>query len=92
MNGWIRASMGRADWSGTLEFSTVNGSITVELPDGVGAEVSAKTVNGDIGTDFPITVEGRFSAKRLSGRIGGGGNRVLNLSTVNGGIELRRGG
>jgi hypothetical protein len=91
VNGSIRARMGRADWSGTLEFQTVNGTITVELPDGVGADVTAKTVNGDISTDFPMTVEGRFSSRRISGRIGGGGNRTLMLSTVNGGINLRRG-
>ena len=48
VNGSIRAQVGRADWDGSLEFETVNGNITVELPDGVGADVTAATVNGSI--------------------------------------------
>ncbi len=90
VNGSIRASLGRADWQGDLEFTTVNGTITVELPDGVGADVTASTVNGSIETDFPLTVRGRFGPKRLSGTIGDGG-RELHLETVNGSIRLRRG-
>jgi DUF4097 and DUF4098 domain-containing protein YvlB len=82
--------MGRSDWAGALEFETVNGSITVVLPDGVGAEVVASTVNGGIDTDFPLTVRGRFSARRLTGTIGEGGRR-LRLETVNGAIRIRRG-
>ncbi len=91
VNGSIRAAMGRADWSRGLEFRTVNGSITLELPAGVGAEVSASTVNGDITTDFPLTIQGRFGPRRIQGVIGDGG-RQLRLETVNGGISLRRAG
>ena len=87
VNGSIRARIGTADWEGSLEFETVNGSITVELPAGVGADVTAATVNGGIETDFPLTVQGRFSSKRLSGTIGGGGPRLW-LETVNGSIRI----
>ena len=89
VNGSIRAAMGRSDWTGPLEFETVNGSITVELPEGVGAEVTARTVNGSIETDFPLTVQGRFSSRRLQGTIGGGGRRLW-LETVNGSVRLLR--
>lgn len=89
VNGSIDAAIGRADWYGMLEFETVNGSIAVELPDGIGADVTAQTVNGAIETDFPLTVRGRFSHRRLSGSIGGGGER-LSLSTVNGSLRLLR--
>jgi hypothetical protein len=89
VNGSIRAEMGRADWSGDLDFSTVNGSITVLLPSEVNAEVRASTVNGSIETDFPLTVSGRFSRRRMQGVIGDGG-RDLNFETVNGSIRLRR--
>jgi hypothetical protein len=88
VNGSIWAAVGRADWTGSLEFETVNGSITVELPEGAGAEVTARTVNGAIETDFPLTVRGRFSSRRLSGTIGDGGRRLW-LETVNGSIRLR---
>lgn len=89
VNGSIRAAMGRADWSGDLSFSTVNGSIELELPADLHADVSASTVNGSMSTDFPLTVSGRFSNKKMRGTIGDGG-RDLDLSTVNGSIELRK--
>jgi DUF4097 and DUF4098 domain-containing protein YvlB len=89
VNGSIVASAGRADWTGTCDFKTVNGSVTVSLPDDTSADVKASTVNGGIETDFPLEVKGRFQSRRLSGRLGGGG-RALHLETVNGGIRLRR--
>ena len=89
VNGSIRATMGRADWSGELEFQTVNGSITLQLPTTLNTEVRAQTVNGDLASDYPLTVSGRWGPRQLKGTIGSGG-RELNLSTVNGGIKLRK--
>lgn len=90
VNGSITATLGRADWSGPLEFKTVNGAITLDLPSDTSAEVTAETLNGDISTDFPMTIVGRFSRRHLSGTIGSGGGRELSLKTVNGSIRLRR--
>ncbi len=89
VNGSITASMGRADWTNGVEFRTVNGGITLQLPASLSAEVRAETVNGDIFTEFPLTVTGRFGPRRLRGTIGAGG-RELALSTVNGNIRLRK--
>jgi DUF4097 and DUF4098 domain-containing protein YvlB len=89
VNGSIRGEMGRADWSDTLKMSTVNGSITLTLPQTLSTDVRATTVNGDINADFPITVQGRIQRRKLEGTIGGGG-RTLALDTVNGSITLRR--
>jgi DUF4097 and DUF4098 domain-containing protein YvlB len=89
VNGSIRASIGRADWSGGLEFQTVNGSITLDVPEGLDADVRASTVNGSIETEFPLTVHGRFSARSMRGTIGAGG-RDLRFQTVNGNVTLRR--
>jgi DUF4097 and DUF4098 domain-containing protein YvlB len=91
VNGSIHASMGRADWDGTMSFNTVNGSITVSLPSGASTEVSAATVNGGLETDFPLTVKGKFSMKNMHGTIGSGG-RELDMATVNGSIHLKSGG
>ncbi|HYK81598.1 MAG TPA: DUF4097 family beta strand repeat-containing protein [Gemmatimonadales bacterium] len=91
VNGSIVASLGRADWKNELSFSTVNGSITLDLPATLSADVRAKTVNGDIITDFPLTVTGRVGRRSLNGVIGQGG-RELALSTVNGSIRLRKAG
>jgi len=91
VNGGITARLGRADWEGALKLKTVNGGIDVVLPEGLSAEVKASTVNGDIQTDFPLTVTGRISRRKLQGTIGSGG-RLLEMETVNGGIELRKAG
>ena len=77
------------DWSGDLEFATVNGSIEVALPAGLGADLEAGTVNGTIDSDFTISTRGRINRQSIEGRIGDGG-RKLELSTVNGGIRIRQ--
>jgi DUF4097 and DUF4098 domain-containing protein YvlB len=87
VNGSIDVTMGRADWD--MSFETVNGAITLRLPENVNATVRAQTVNGGIETDFPLTVQGRFGRRSIEGTIGNGG-RLLELSTVNGAITLRR--
>jgi DUF4097 and DUF4098 domain-containing protein YvlB len=89
VNGDINVRMGRSNWTDDLDFSTVNGSITIELPDPVSTEVDASTVNGSIHTDWPLTVRGKWGPRRVHGTIGSGG-RDLGLSTVNGDIELRK--
>lgn len=89
VNGSITAAMGRADWTGALQFQTVNGGIALDLPRELNTEVTAHTVNGDIQTDYPLMVQGRISPRRLRGTIGSGG-RSLMLETVNGSIALRK--
>lgn len=89
VNGSINVRMGRANWDQTLAFETVNGAITLELPDDLNADVSASTVNGSLASDWPMTVRGRWGPKRMNGKIGSGG-RELALETVNGDIELRK--
>ncbi len=89
VNGSLTVSMGRTDWTGDLEFETVNGNIRLTLAGDVSTDVTASTVTGSIASDYPLLVRGRFGPKRLSGRIGQGG-RTLLLGTVNGNIDLRR--
>lgn len=89
VNGEIVATMGRANWTEGLEFETVNGGITLDLPATTSTELEAETLNGDITTDFQMTVQGRFSKRHISGTIGSGGRR-LSLKTVNGSIRVNR--
>jgi hypothetical protein len=89
VNGNIDVRMG-ALGSGNLDFSTTNGSIEITVPDGLNADVTMRTVNGSVGSDFPMTVNGRISPRRIAATIGRGGMR-LDLATVNGSIDLRRG-
>ena len=91
VNGDIDARIGRVDWAGKLEFKTVNGGITLTAPANLVTDVEASTVNGSVDSDFPITIQGRMERRHLRGSIGSGGGRSLELTTVNGGIELRKG-
>ena len=59
------------------------------MPSQLSTEVQASTVNGEIESDYPVLVTGKFGPRRMRGTIGSGG-RSLNLSTVNGGIKLRK--
>jgi hypothetical protein len=89
VNGEIVATLGSANWTNGLEFETVNGGITLNLPAATSTQLRAETLNGDIQTDFQMTVSGRFSKRHINGTIGSGG-RELSLKTVNGSIHVRR--
>jgi Putative adhesin len=89
VNGSIDAKFGRADWTGTLEFETVNGSITLGLPADLSADLDAELLNGKISSDFGVGGNVRQTRRTLHGTIGGGG-RGLDLETVNGSITLRK--
>jgi hypothetical protein len=90
VNGQIRARFSRADWTGSLDIETVNGSVDLTLPASFAAELRGETVNGGITSDFPVTIEGRWGPKSFRGSINGGGSRTVNIETVNGAIRLRR--
>lgn len=69
---------------------SVNGGLTVALPADTGAVVSAKTLHGNIESDFSIQAKKRFPlGQNLDGQLGSGGPSI-ELSSVNGGIQLRR--
>ena len=65
VNGSVYAEMGRANWNDELEFSTVNGGITLILPGKLDTELRASTVNGDISSDFPLTVTGKVQKYKI---------------------------
>jgi hypothetical protein len=88
-NGSIEARMRELGSARDLEFSTTNGSVIVEVPAALGAEVDMATVNGSVITDFPMTVSGRIDRRRLRATIGDGSRR-LRMHTVNGNVELRK--
>jgi DUF4097 and DUF4098 domain-containing protein YvlB len=86
-NGHIELTM---DAAREARASTSNSSITVRLPPGVGAMVSAHTSNSSISCDFDVSVHGgQISKHRLEGTIGKGGP-LLDLGTSNGSIKILR--
>jgi hypothetical protein len=89
-NGEIDVSIAKLDRSPDMSFSTGNGSVTVRLPEGYGAEVEATTGNGHVSSDFPITMRGgRLDRTRLRGTIGNGGGK-LSISSGNGDVEIKK--
>jgi hypothetical protein len=89
VNGSIHVAMGSLGNADDLEYETVNGSITLEVPASFGAQLEISTVNGSVSTDFPITISGRISRRSVRGTIGDGKTR-LRASTVNGSVTLRK--
>jgi len=88
-NGPVYARMTTVGDARELDFTTTNGSVVVEMPDDLGAEVSMSTTNGSVSTEFPATVQGRLNPRRLTVTLGDGSRRVR-LRTTNGNVELRR--
>ncbi len=89
VNGEISATIGDGNWPDSLEFTTINGQITLALPASLSTQIRADTFNGEILSDFPLSVQRKMSRKHLSGTIGNGG-RELFLKTLNGSIRLQR--
>jgi DUF4097 and DUF4098 domain-containing protein YvlB len=90
VNGSVQVAMGRADWEGERRAASVNGGVTVILPANANVVLHGSTVNGGIESDFPVTVRGKWGPRSMTGTIGSGG-RDLEVETVNGEIEIRRG-
>lgn len=87
VNGNITAKWTEFPSDGAIKMRTVNGSLELELPSNANADLEASSINGSIHTDFPITVQGTFLSRRLEGKIGSGGSNI-DLSTVNGAIDI----
>jgi len=78
----------RDSGSAAVSAQTVNGSVIVALPAGVGAELDARTSNGDFSSDLPLLAHTSSAGRAIRGRVGAGGPLLL-LRTVNGPIRLR---
>lgn len=89
VNGGVRTAYAKMADSADHRFRTVNGSITLTLPEGAGGRVEATTVNGGIDNDLPLESTGKSTRRRLEGRFGKG-RGSLEATTVNGSIRLRR--
>jgi DUF4097 and DUF4098 domain-containing protein YvlB len=87
VNGDVTVRTGVTDRG--LDYSTVNGSITLEMPANTNAEVNLSTVNGRISSDFAMTLSGSINPRRIRADIGNGGPTVR-VRTVNGSIRLRK--
>ncbi len=74
---------------GRYFLSTHDGDVRMTVPEGTNARVSASTFTGDLDAAFPITVEGDVDSRRFSFTIGSG-KALVEISTFDGTIELKR--
>ena len=89
VNGDIDVRISSLARDGEMSFHTVNGSVTVETPSGLDADVSLDTFHGSISSDWPVQLSGKFGPRHAEGVIGRGG-RSIKLKTLNGSVELRK--
>jgi DUF4097 and DUF4098 domain-containing protein YvlB len=66
-----------------------DGTVTLEVPDGLAADVELHTGDGHIDLDMPITTEGKIREGEVRGKLNGGGN-LLMIHTGDGSIRLRK--
>ena len=74
-----------ANW----RLETGDGSVSLELPPDLSADVDLHTSDGRIDLDMPVTTEGTYRQNEIHGKLNGGGN-LLTIRTGDGSIHLRR--
>jgi hypothetical protein len=87
-NGPIELTMEAVNQN-EIHASTSNGGITVHLPSGIGANLTAHASNSSISTEFDVATQGTIEKHHLEGKIGGGGP-AIELNTSNGSIRLMK--
>jgi hypothetical protein len=96
VSGNVVAELGRTAGR-DLEFRSVSGDVTLQVPAGIDAEFDARTLSGSIDSDFPLQRgrgddHGGFNIRvgqEAHGTLGRGGPS-LRVTTVSGDVTLRR--
>lgn len=92
-NGPLTITLAGTSWDGAgLDAQTVNGPLTIRVPDGYNAQLQTGTRNGPFHTDIPITVQGNIGriGQEISTTLGRGGV-TLRATTTNGPLTIRSG-
>lgn len=90
-NGPLTVQLSGSSWDGKgLDAESVNGPVTLGIPEAYNAELETGTVNGPMVTSIPltITIQGRLR-DRIHTTLGKGGPRVR-VVTTNGPITIQR--
>jgi hypothetical protein len=89
VNGSIDARLVSLAGDDPLRVRTVNGDISLALPEDAAANVELSTVNGSVNSELPLTLTSGRTPRRWMGTLRGGGRRVT-LGTTNGSVRLLR--
>jgi len=68
---------------------TGDGSVELEIPGDLQANIDASTHDGHISLGLPVMVEGTFSSSKIQGKLNGGG-QALTIRTGDGSIRLSK--
>lgn len=85
----VRASNGSSLAAG-WRLETGDGSVSLEVPGDLAADVDLHTSDGHIDLDMPVQAEGRIRQNEIRGKLNGGGS-LLTIRTGDGSIHLRKG-
>jgi len=85
----VRARNGSSLAAG-WRLETGDGSVSLEVPGDLAADVDLHTSDGHIDLDMPVTTEGKIRQNEIHGKLNGGGS-PLTIRTGDGSIHLRRG-
>jgi DUF4097 and DUF4098 domain-containing protein YvlB len=66
-----------------------DGSVSLELPPDLAADVDLHTGDGHINLEMPVTTEGKIRTNEIRGKLNGGGS-LLTIHTGDGSIHLRK--
>jgi len=85
----VRATAGSSLASG-WRLETGDGSVALEVPGDLAADVDLHTSDGHIDLDMPIMTEGKIRENEVHGKLNGGGSSLI-IRTGDGSIHLRKG-
>jgi hypothetical protein len=85
----VRAGAGSSLASG-WRLETGDGSVTLEVPGDLAADVDLHTNDGHIDLDMPVTTSENVRQNEVRGKMNGGGS-LLTIRTGDGSIHLRKG-
>jgi len=83
-----RATAGSA-LASSWRLESGDGTVTLEVPENLAADVDLHTGDGHIDLDMPITTAGKIREGEVHGKLNGGGN-LLMIHTGDGSIRLRK--
>ena len=85
----VRAGAG-SNLEGDWRVQTGDGSVSVQIPADLSADVDLHTGDGHIELDMPVSTEGRLKANEVHGKLNGGG-KLMTIRTGDGSIHLGKG-
>ena len=90
-SGDIKGVLKQTSRRSVLQFSSSSGSISVQAPEDIGAQVRIQSPAGQVKTDFPLeTREMRYgSGKFIQGRLGAG-THMIDIRSLSGAITFSK--